>query len=86
MVSESGNVIGDAKFFGMVRGSYEPPAKYAEISALVWLLEKTSATRRFLVFGKDRRVPEGWLNRYRALVPQIEFYFLADYGNLSRLN
>ena len=85
MVSADGRIIGDAKFFTMVGGERMPPAKLAEISAMVWLLQNTYATRRFLVFGNDKRVPVAWLAKYGSLAPQIEFFFLADYGDLSKL-
>ncbi len=76
MVSEDGSVIGDAKYYTMVRGQSPPPAKFSVIAEHLWLLEKTRASRKFLVFGNDRRVPDEWLRRYGRLVKEIEFYFL----------
>jgi hypothetical protein len=39
--------------------------------------------RRFLVFGQDRAVPEGWLGRFRPLLDGVEFWFLDE--DLTRL-
>jgi hypothetical protein len=76
MVSSDGSMIGDAKYFTMVRGRELPPAKFSVIAEHVWLLEKTRAPRKFLVFGNDIRVPTEWLKRYGPLVSDVEFYFL----------
>ncbi len=77
LVSPDGSTVGDAKYFTMVRGQSPPPAKFSVIAEYVWLLEKTNADRRFLVFGNDRRVPEEWLRRYAHLKENVEFYFLS---------
>jgi hypothetical protein len=60
--------------------------KFSVIAEHVWLLEKTSAEKRFLVFGNDKRVPIEWLQRYGPLVHSVEFYFLDVAGHLQRLN
>lgn len=83
MVSPDGALVGDAKFLTLVRGEKWPPAKAMEIAGHVWLLEKTRASRRFLVFGNQRRVSEWWLEKYGPLVSDVEFYFLADDGTLE---
>jgi len=57
-----------------------PPAKFSVIAEYVWLLEKTNAATKFLVFGNDRRVPETWLTFYGNLIDNIDFFFL-DYDN-----
>lgn len=75
MVSEDGKVAGDAKYLTMVRGKSLPPAKFSVIAEHVWLLGKTGAKKRFLVFGNDRRVPEEWLRRYGNLVTDVDFFF-----------
>ncbi len=77
LVSPDGSIVGDAKYFTMVRGQSLPPAKFSVIAEYVWLLEKTNAVRKFLVFGNDRRVPEEWLRRYGRLTENVEYYFLA---------
>lgn len=86
-VSEDHKIIGDAKFYSMVRGKRIPPAKFSAIAEHVWLLEKTSssAKEKFLVFGNDRRVPEEWLKRYGHLVKEVNFYFIDDEGNVLEL-
>ncbi len=85
MVSPDGSVIGDAKFLTLVNGLRLPPAKFMEIAGHVWLLERTAARQRFLVFGNQRRVSEWWLQKYGTLVRGVEFYFLADDGSLEQL-
>ncbi len=85
-VSGDARVVGDAKYFSMVRGTAVPPAKFSTISEYVWLLEHVETETRFLLFGNDRRVPERWLARYGGLVSGINFYFLDSEGRLSPLN
>ena len=74
-VSEDNSIVGDAKYYTMVRGKSLPPAKFSVIAEHVWLLESVNADRKFLVFGNDRRVPVEWLKRYGNLVKDVEFYF-----------
>jgi len=76
LVSQDSSIIGDAKFLTMVKGTSIPPAKFATIAEYVWLLEKISANKKFLVFGNDKRVPEEWLKRYGSFLKEINFYFL----------
>jgi hypothetical protein len=83
--SVDGSVIGDAKFFAMVGGERNPPAKMSVIAEYVWLLSKTKAKEKFLIFGNDRRVCGSWLSKHRHLVDDIQFWFLADGGELERL-
>lgn len=86
LVSEDESIVGDAKYFTLVRGRSLPPAKFSIIAEHVWLLEKTAASRKFLVFGNDRRVPEEWLRRYGPLAKAVEFYSLdPQSGRLDRL-
>ena len=85
LVSPEKDIVGDAKYFALVRGERLPPAKFSIIAEHVWLLEKTGAPVTFLVFGNDRHVPLLWLKRYGALVSRVAFYFLADNGLLERL-
>ena len=77
--------MGDAKFYTMVNGVNLPPAKFATIAEYVWLLEKTFAAKKFLVFGNERRVPEEWLTRFGRLISGIEFYFLGASDVIERL-
>lgn len=85
MVSEDGTIAGDAKYYTAVNGT-SPPAKFATIAEYVWLLEKTKAKKKFLVFGNDRRVATWWLDRYSHLLNAVELYFLSDEGKLNRLS
>ncbi|MDI3485486.1 MAG: hypothetical protein PWQ50_706 [Methanolobus sp.] len=75
MISDDHEIVGDAKFYTMVRGTSLPPAKFSTIAEHVWLLEKTGAKHKFLIFGNDRRVPEEWLKRYGDLVDDVVFFF-----------
>jgi hypothetical protein len=85
LVSPDCRTVGDAKYFTLVRGERLPPAKFSVIAEHAWLLEKTGAAVKFLVFGNDRQVPELWLGRYGELVSGVDFYFLGDAGTLERL-
>ena len=85
LVSSDGSIVGDAKYYTMVRGVSPPPAKRSVIAEYVWLLEHTKAEQRFLVFGNDRRVPEGWLKDYGHLLNGIDFYFIDVQGTLFTL-
>ncbi len=85
LVSPAGDIVGDAKYFTLVRGRRLPPAKFSVIAEHVWLLERTGAATTFLVFGNDRQVPLLWLKRYGALVSRVDFYFLTDDGALELL-
>ena len=76
LVSEDKEIVGDAKYFSMVKGERLPPAKFSVIAEHVWMLEKTKAKIKFLVFGNDKRVPEEWLRRYSRFVNDVQFYFL----------
>jgi hypothetical protein len=84
-VSPDKQIIGDAKYYTLVGGVGLPPAKFSIIAEHVWLLEKTAAPTRFLVFGHDREVPTRWLERYGELTSAVTFYFLSDTGDLQRL-
>jgi hypothetical protein len=85
LVSPDKDIVGDAKYYTFVRGQRLPPAKFSVVAEYVWLLEKTEAAVKFLVFGNDRQVPELWLQRYGGLVPAVSFYFLTDDGALEEL-
>ncbi len=84
-VSQDGSIVGDAKYYTMVGGERLPPAKFATIAEHVWLLEKSRADQKFLVFGNDRRVPKLWLDRYGHLVTDVDFYFLEEGDSLEQL-
>jgi hypothetical protein len=86
MVSSDEKIVGDAKFLTLVRGKKTPSAKLMEIAGHVWLLEKVSAGRRFLVFGNQSEVPKLWLRKYAQLVQNVEFYFIDETGTIEKLN
>jgi len=85
MISPDSSIVGDAKYFTLVQGQRLPPAKFSVIAEHVWLLERTGAATKFLVFGNDRQVPVLWLRRYGNLVTDVAFYFLSDEGKLELL-
>jgi hypothetical protein len=85
LVSEDRSIVGDAKYLTLVHGQREPPAKLMEITGHVWLLEKTRASRRFIVFGNQVEVAQLWLVRYGNLPTPVEFYFLRTTGKIDRL-
>lgn len=85
-VSPDGSVVGDAKYYTLVRGKKLPPAKFSVIAEHAWLLEKTEADQRFLLFGNDIRVPQMWLERYAALADGTSFLFLSDEGQLRHIH
>jgi len=86
MVSSDGSIVGDAKFLTLVGGTKTPPAKFMEIAGHVWLLERTSAKKCFLVFGNQKEVAVSWLSKYGELVKKVEFYFIDLEGNIEKLN
>jgi hypothetical protein len=85
LVSADQNIVGDAKYYTLVHGKRLPPTKFATIAEHVWLLEKTKADHRFLVFGNQRAVPAMWLERYGHLIQHVKFFFLSDDGKLEEL-
>ena len=70
-VSEDEEYIGEAKFYKSLK---TPAAKFSIIAEYVWLLEKTNAKKKFLIFGNDIEVPERWLKRF-GFITNVEFYF-----------
>ncbi len=74
LVSGDGQIVGDAKYYKNIP---VPAAKWSTIAEYVWLLQHVNASRRFLVFGQDRQIPERWLDRFKLLTDGIEFYYLG---------
>jgi len=85
MFAPNHQIVGDSKYYTLVRGKRLPPAKFATIAEHVWLLEKTGAPTTFLVFGNQREVPVHGLDRYGSLPGGVDFYFLTDDGELEQL-
>lgn len=75
--SEDDSIVGDSKFYTLVRGRNVPPAKFSTIAEHVWLLEKVPAKNKFLLFGNQKEVPAEWLKRYGHLVTGIKFFFAS---------
>ena len=85
LVSPDYRIVGDTKYYSIVKGKHLPPAKFATISEHVWMLENIDADTKFLVFGNDKRVPLEWLKRYGYLVKTVKFYFINNKGELEKL-
>ena len=86
LVSPDGDTIGDAKYYTLVNGQHLPPAKFSIIAEHVWLLEKTQARHKFMVFGNDIEVPTRWLARYGHLRGEVALYFLTDEGAIEEID
>ncbi len=85
LVSDHGEVAGDIYFGTPGQEENYLPAQFSAVSEKVWLLEKTPARRKFLVFGNQREVPVEWLNRFGHLATTVAFYFLPWGGELEVL-
>jgi hypothetical protein len=84
-VSPDRLTVGEALYYPSADGLELPPAKFSIVAEHVWLMEKTGAPTRFLVFGNDREVPMLWLERYETLASSVAFYFLSASGELELL-
>jgi hypothetical protein len=80
LVSVDRQIVGDAKYYSLVHGKDNPPAKNSAIAEHVWLLEKAQAQHRFLIFGNDSRVAQRWLGRFGPLVSNVRFFFADEVG------
>ncbi len=85
MLSDDWSIVGDAKYYKLVRGVDRPNAKFSTIAEHVWLLEKTNAQVKFLVLGNQLKVSTMWLKEYGDLVHDVSFYFMDDTGNITQL-
>ena len=73
LVSIDKKAIGDCKFYKDLKNA--PSGKNATIAEFVWLLQNTNAKRKFLVFGRSKKIPIKWHRKYGNLVKDIDFYF-----------
>jgi hypothetical protein len=73
LVSPDAQIVGDAKSY---KNLPSPSAKWSAIAEYVWLLQHTTARRRFLVFGNSDLVPSRWLLRFAPLCREVEFLFI----------
>jgi hypothetical protein len=83
LVSSDQSIVGDATYLAM---GDNPDGKLKRISEFIWLMEKTSAKEKFMVFGNDIGVPKKWLkiNSY-LLKGEFSFYFIDDSERLTKL-
>ncbi|MFX0168410.1 MAG: hypothetical protein ACFE89_03535 [Candidatus Hodarchaeota archaeon] len=85
-VSDDYQIVGESHYFSQ-KGKTVQHSKINAITESVWLLEKLTATHKFLIFGSSREVPQSWLEKYGTLNKEIKFYFLDDEAtHLERLN
>lgn len=83
LVSGNGRIVGDVVWLEGLGDS--PEARSAAIAEAVLIVgHVTKADRRFLVFGQDWDAVNRWLARYRALLDEVEIWFL-DGDRLERL-
>jgi hypothetical protein len=74
MVSPDGNIIGEAKYYRKTKGGES--GKYSIFAEYVWLLEKTPAKTKFIVFGGAREIIEKWIAKHNHLFEgNLSFYF-----------
>ena len=85
LVSGDYRIVGDAKYYTMVKGRRLPPAKFSSIAEHVWMLETIDADVKFLVFGNDKRVPLEWIKRYGNMVKTVMFFFIDKKGKIEKL-
>lgn len=85
LVSSDKKICGEVNYFALVRGLGSPIAKLALIGEQMWLLERTAAKKKFLLFGNDPKMPALWLQRYGHIQRSIDFFFMSDSGVLERI-
>jgi len=85
MASSDGTIVGEAIFMAETGKAKAPPGKLSYITEKVWMLEKTSAETKFIVFGGDATPAKEWLRKYGKFVDKVQFYVIADNGELLRL-
>ena len=85
LVSDDVGVVGCARYFPRNGGPNLQAIRLAIITEAAWLLERTSAENKFILFGGDRATPFQWLQQNGLLCPGIKLYFLFDNGNLEEL-
>lgn len=86
LVSPDGSIVGNAKYYTMVRGISPASAKCSVIAEHVWLLEHT---RRAETIPRLRQRPPraGGMAQGRGhLVNGVDFYFIDQTGSLSLLS
>ncbi len=86
LVSADGRIVGNAVYYPLNGYKRFAVPQSSIISEHVWLLEKTQAPHRFLVFANDRVAPVQWLERYGTLASAITFFFLTDRGAVVPMN
>lgn len=84
LVSGDGRIAGDALYGIKHHRGRVAPAKLAAITERVWLLERTPAHERILVFLATDPAPREWLRRYGHVDRAVRFLALGR-GGLEEL-
>lgn len=84
LVSGDGRIVGDALYGVRHHRGRVAPARIAAISERVWLLERTPAEERILVFLATDPAPREWLRRYGHVQRGVRFLALGR-GGLAEL-
>lgn len=83
LVSEDEEWIGDMKYYRMIP---TPAAKYSTIAEYVWLLQRTKAKHKFIVFGNSEELPKKWYNKHHELLDDVEFWFIDSKNAMKRIS
>lgn len=78
MVSHDGLKVGQTKLLTHGESERIASSKLASISEIVWLLQRAPARERFIVFAKDARIAQAWLDRYGDHADDVTFYFVHE--------
>lgn len=78
MVSNDGLKVGQTKLLNVGESERIASSKLASISEVVWLLQRAPAEERFIVFAKDPRIAQAWLDRYGDHTDDVTFYFVQE--------
>ena len=80
LVSGDGRIVGDALYGVRHHRGRVAPARLAAITERVWLLERTPAEARLLVFLATDPAPREWLRRYGHVDRGVRFLVLGPRG------
>lgn len=83
LVSDDEEWIGDMKYYRMVP---IPAAKYSTIAEYVWLLQKTKAKHKFIVFGNSEELPKKWYSRYHGILDDVQLWFIDNEETMRKVS
>ena len=76
MVSPDGSIVGEAKYYRKTKGGES--GKNSISAEYVWLLEKTPAKTKFIVFGGAKEILESWIKKHTHLFEKDLSFFFYD--------